>query len=52
MTACVLSRRPSFAQDAADVRLDGLLGDDEPGGKLLVRQPLGDQDQHLGLPRA
>ena len=33
------------------MRLDGLLGDHEPRGDLLVRQPARDQHQHLPLPR-
>ena len=40
-----------LGQHPADVGLDRLLADDEPGGDLRVGQALGDQPQHLGLAR-
>src|SRR3954447_15444561 len=38
-------------QDAADVRLDGLLADVEAAGDLPVAATAGDQFEHLALPR-
>jgi hypothetical protein len=39
-----------FGQDAADVGLGGLLGDDQGAADLGVGQTVGDQPQYLGLP--
>src|SRR6266704_844920 len=39
-----------FGEDAADVRLDGPWGQDEPVGDCLVGAALGDQREHLALP--
>src|ERR1700733_12907181 len=39
-----------FCQDAADVGLGGLFGDDEGAADLGVGQAAGDQLQHFGLP--
>src|SRR5215472_8313891 len=38
-----------LVEDAGDVRLDGALADEEPVGDLRVREPRGDQRQHLPL---
>ena len=38
-----------LAERVLDVVLDSAVGDDQTLGDLLVREPLGDQPQHLGL---
>jgi hypothetical protein len=38
-----------FGEDAADVRLDGPRGQDEPVGDRLVRAAFGHQREHLAL---
>ena len=43
--------QPELVQHAADVRLDRLLGDCEPGCDLRVRQALGEQPEHFGFAR-
>ena len=38
-----------FGQDAVDVVLDGLAGEEQALGQLAVRQPLAEQHEHLAL---
>jgi hypothetical protein len=41
--------QPELAQDAADVRLDGLLADREVAGDLPVAEAVGDQPQDVAF---
>src|SRR5437773_8895023 len=40
-----------LVQDAADVAVDGALGDEQPRADLLVRQAVGDQSRDIRLTR-
>src|SRR6266511_4185098 len=40
-----------LAQNTADVRFDGALGDAQRGRDLAIRVPARDQDRHFALPR-
>ena len=54
MHATVLAgvrRQVELAQDASDMRLHGLSGDEELVGDPTVRLSLRDQDEHLALTR-
>lgn len=39
--------QPQLGEDPADVGLDGTLSDHQPAGDLLVRQPFGDELEHV-----
>ena len=51
LAAARARREVELAQDVRDVAVDGVLADHQPLGDLPVRQPFGEQRQHLALAR-
>src|SRR5262250_207800 len=41
---------PELVEDAADVAVDGVFGDEQAGAYLLVAQAVGAEASHLGFP--